>query len=119
MNRSPFDGHPFYCKICGVGFAEYVACTEGDCELESERTALTRKKIGVSSTETKRASDLVPGEVILMHDNSLRTVKEIHHGDGLIPKGREHDERSVLITWAEGGTSMILRTNECMLLEKR
>ncbi len=117
MTRSPYDGHPFYCKICGVGFAEYMACEETDCELESEQTAKSRKKAGISTNAWKRAADLTPDDVVLMHDNSLRTVKEINHGEGLIPKGRENDERSVLVSWVEGGTSMILRTNECMLLE--
>jgi hypothetical protein len=117
MNRSPFDGHPYYCKICGIDFAKYTACEENDCELESEITAKSRKKAGVSTTQAKRAADLTPDDVVLLHDNSLRTVKEVNHGDGLIPKGRENDERSVLITWVEGGTSMILRTSECLLVE--
>lgn len=36
------NGRPYYCKLCGCGGPEYVACEEGDCELESEAEALAR-----------------------------------------------------------------------------
>lgn len=44
-DRSPYDGKPFYCMICGLGFDEYGACELPDCELESETAAQTRKTL--------------------------------------------------------------------------
>ena len=36
------NGRPYYCRVCGVGFAEYQACEEIGCQLEDEATALAR-----------------------------------------------------------------------------
>lgn len=36
------NGKPYYCKTCGLGLAEYMACEEDDCELESEEEAQKR-----------------------------------------------------------------------------
>ena len=116
--RTPYDGHPYYCKICGVGFAEYMACEENDCELESEATAKSRKKRGAAVVMTKRGADLKPGDVVFMHDNSLRKVQKVDYGEGLIPKGLENNERVVLVYWYEGGMSAILRESVCMLNEE-
>lgn len=44
MRRNPFDGQPYYCNSCGLGFSEFIACEEVDCLLESEETAQARKK---------------------------------------------------------------------------
>jgi len=115
--RSPYDGLPYYCRLCGMGWAEYQACEAGDCELESEATALGRQKRPAALRREKRAADLVPGDSVFMHDNSLRVVKEVDHGKGLIPKGREADERSVVVHWVEGGFSTVLRTGECLVAE--
>jgi hypothetical protein len=41
--RTPSDGRPYYCSRCGWGFAEYLACDEVDCELESNETAEKRR----------------------------------------------------------------------------
>lgn len=41
--RSPFDGKPYYCNVCGLGFGEYMACEEADCELEPASTAESRR----------------------------------------------------------------------------
>lgn len=41
-DRSPFDGRPYYCKTCGAGFGEFVACEDPDCELEPESAAVSR-----------------------------------------------------------------------------
>lgn len=41
--RSPYDGEPFYCDLCGLGFGEYLACEDVCCILESEESALLRK----------------------------------------------------------------------------
>jgi hypothetical protein len=41
--RHPLDGKPFYCKVCGLGLAEYWQCDDEDCELESCEDAQARK----------------------------------------------------------------------------
>lgn len=43
--RNPYDGQPYYCKTCGVGLAEYRACEDGNCELESQHDAIVRQQI--------------------------------------------------------------------------
>jgi hypothetical protein len=40
--RDPRDGKPFYCAACGLGWNEYGACEEMDCELESQEAAAQR-----------------------------------------------------------------------------
>ncbi len=40
--RTPTDGKPYYCKVCGMGFDEFLACEEPDCALEGEADALAR-----------------------------------------------------------------------------
>jgi hypothetical protein len=40
--RTTKDGLPYYCKTCGLGWNEYGACEETNCELESHEEALTR-----------------------------------------------------------------------------
>lgn len=42
--RTPYDGRPYYCKLCGLGFGEFMACEDGDCELESEKDARERQQ---------------------------------------------------------------------------
>lgn len=42
INDTWLSGKPYYCKLCGVGMGEYMACEEPDCELESEETAQVR-----------------------------------------------------------------------------
>ena len=37
------NGKPYYCDTCGLGMAEYLACEDGGCELESEAEACTRR----------------------------------------------------------------------------
>jgi hypothetical protein len=36
------DGKPYYCVACGLGWGEFIACEEVDCELESEVEAQKR-----------------------------------------------------------------------------
>lgn len=36
------NGKPYYCQTCGLGMAEYLACEDGCCELESETQAQLR-----------------------------------------------------------------------------
>lgn len=42
MTRTPTDGLPYYCNLCGLGWSEYVACEEWFCEPESAEAALAR-----------------------------------------------------------------------------
>ncbi len=41
--RTPYDGKPYYCKLCGAGGTEFYHCEEPDCELETEVVAQARK----------------------------------------------------------------------------
>lgn len=115
--RSPFDGSPYYCKLCGKGWAEYNACEETDCELESETTARSRQKRPQANLKHKRVADFEIGDKVLMHDNSVRIVKALNHGKGLIIKNGNEMERPILIEWAEGGFTMESRLTEAQVLE--
>jgi hypothetical protein len=42
--RTPYDGKPFYCSTCGMGLSEYMACEDGDCQLEGEAIATARQE---------------------------------------------------------------------------
>ena len=42
INDTWLSGKPFYCKLCGAGMGEYMACELPDCELESEADAQQR-----------------------------------------------------------------------------
>lgn len=50
-DRTPTNGRPYYCKTCGLGFPEYMACEEPDCELESEEEA--RRRMSPNCTPEK------------------------------------------------------------------
>ena len=52
VKRTPYDGKPFYCETCGLGWKEFVACEERDCELETVESAIFRK----NTKETDDAS---------------------------------------------------------------
>ena len=39
---TPRNGKPFYRKACGLGYGEFIACEDLDCELESEAEAKAR-----------------------------------------------------------------------------
>lgn len=43
MDRDPYDGKPYYCALCHLGFDEFLACEAPDCKLESEAAALKRQ----------------------------------------------------------------------------
>jgi len=44
MSDKPWlNGKPYYCKHCGAGGGERMACEEPDCELEDEQAAKDRK----------------------------------------------------------------------------
>lgn len=38
------NGEPYYCDTCGLGMAEYLACEDGKCKLESKASAQKRMK---------------------------------------------------------------------------
>lgn len=46
MPRHHIDGRPYYCKTCGLGYGEWAACEEVDCELESTEDAQDRVRAG-------------------------------------------------------------------------
>lgn len=118
MKRSPRDGYPYYCKICGLGYQEYMACEAPDCQLESDATAKARKKAGVAGLPVKPAIELVQGDSVCLWDDTYRTVKEVHPGYGHILKGAETQERCCTIFWQEGESTIVLRTQECILETK-
>jgi len=41
--RSPYDGLPYYCAVCGMGLGEVMACEEPDCEMETTEAAAARR----------------------------------------------------------------------------
>lgn len=40
--RTPTDGRPFYCVLCGAGRHDWTLC-ERDCQLEAPEIAAARK----------------------------------------------------------------------------
>lgn len=44
MHRDPYDGEPYYCKVCECGYGEYMACELPDCQLEDKEVAQLRKR---------------------------------------------------------------------------
>jgi hypothetical protein len=44
LARSPRDGQPFYCMVCGAGYAEWLACDNAGCVLESRERAKARQE---------------------------------------------------------------------------
>lgn len=63
IERSPYDGKPYYCAICRLGYGEYMACEEPDCILESEEKALLRMKNMESDDAHMKLTDInkIPG----------------------------------------------------------
>lgn len=61
MDRTPYDGKPFYCKTCGLGLGEFMACEEPDCVLETteeaERRAALRSPVGKGAGGTRRLAE--------------------------------------------------------------
>lgn len=43
-DRSPYNGKPYYCVVCGYGFWEYMSCELPDCRLESFEDAMERQR---------------------------------------------------------------------------
>jgi hypothetical protein len=42
------SGKPYDCETCGLGMAEYLACEDGGCKLESEDAAQLRRDTAVA-----------------------------------------------------------------------
>lgn len=42
---NPLNGEPFYCRVCGAGYGEYLACEEPGCALETREEAAKRIKL--------------------------------------------------------------------------
>ena len=51
--RSHADGKPYYCRVCGAGYGEFIACEMPDCELESETEARERRAKSQKRTKSK------------------------------------------------------------------
>lgn len=64
--RTPYDGKPYYCRLCGVGLGEFMACEDGDCELETRAAAEKRakehraKSLGPIEAECPECGRVVP-----------------------------------------------------------
>lgn len=42
MERNPYDGKPYYCADCGLGWSEVMACEDGPCTMETLEEAEAR-----------------------------------------------------------------------------
>lgn len=40
---TPTNGKPYYCAVCGLGFHEFMVCSEYDCKLETVEAAEKRR----------------------------------------------------------------------------
>ena len=60
-DRTPYDGQPFYCEACGMGLAEFYACEEPDCLLETPMSAIARKQRHDADFITRLAIGKAPG----------------------------------------------------------
>lgn len=113
--RTPYDGKPYYCSLCGLGYSEMLACEEPDCQPESEETAKLRQQTIHKNPNTKQAKLLASGDKVKMDDNTIRTVKEITHGFALFLKGSDQ-KRSVIIWWQEGEFTQVERDFEAEVI---
>lgn len=60
MSRSPYDGKPYYCTECGLGWNEYGACEEIGCKLESVEDAQDRQAGHAALAEMKQTETRKP-----------------------------------------------------------
>ena len=49
--RTPYDGEPFYCTYCGIGFGEFMACEDLNCQLETKLAAEQRQRRHIAKPE--------------------------------------------------------------------
>lgn len=61
MNRGPYDGKPYYCNRCGLGWSEFMACEE-ECELETAAKAAARREKHYAVPSTEQAAAISPHE---------------------------------------------------------
>lgn len=57
VERTPYDGRPYYCAMCGLGIGEFMACEEPDCRLESPAKAEHRAhlhKLSANNTDARK-----------------------------------------------------------------
>ena len=52
-DRTPYDGKPYYCNLCGLGWGEVLACEEPDCKLETEAEAVKRQQARATADKTR------------------------------------------------------------------
>src|SRR5688500_2390241 len=76
--RSPYDGKPFYCKTCGLGWNEYGACEEVECQIETEAEAQTRR---ADNPLPRARSSVMEREMTNSHKYRVDTVVE---RDGMV-----------------------------------
>ena len=60
--RTPYDGKPYYCETCRLGWGEYMACENGDCALESELEAAMRAKANADQFITDTGRRAIAGQ---------------------------------------------------------
>lgn len=53
-DRNQYDGKPYYCDTCGLGFGEYLACGDAGCRLEPSARAASRQIVFL---QTRQAND--------------------------------------------------------------
>ncbi len=80
-DRAPYNGRPFYCKACGLGFGEYMACEEPDCELESEADAQARRERHLAKPPTD--------DEIAMADDLATFARQVMRALALNPRTAE------------------------------
>lgn len=113
MSRTPYDGQPYYCRLCGLGWNEFMACEETSCTLEDESSAKARMRTkDAARPKTKMVKDLLPGDKIILDDNTFRTVDRVVFGFALRLKG-DSSTPGAVIYWKEGDWSITSRLTDC------
>ena len=91
MSRDHYDGWPFYCAFCGVGFSDVMACEETECCFESEPGAQSRHR---------RSEDAVMTELERARSHLLECQKHLAWKRVLMHYGN-HSENWYGIVWSE------------------
>lgn len=60
--RHAYDGQPYFCDTCGSPFAEFIACEDGDCQLETVAEARDRQRREADARLRNLASPSREGE---------------------------------------------------------
>ena len=94
--RTPYDGKPYYCRMCDLGLGEFLACEDTVCRLEGHTTALARKAIyergkADGAAEEREAYECVLLAVINRHMNRIKECDRLGHwNEKLQEKGAVH-----------------------------